>query len=122
MEAPPCLGQRAASGDVVWDSQVHGGKPRREHAGMGLGEQDRDGPTGVGEVVALGVRTALDEALSSEATEVVGGLSRGVVGVEQAGDPPVSWALVNPAIRWLKPARADSSAMTRGSPKRSPGL
>ena len=93
---------------------------------MGVGEQQRVVQAGVGDLVAAGVRDAGDEAVFAEAAQVVshfpGGDVLGIGAEEGRATRVRSSRLVKPrgSSRWM--SRACSSAWTRGSPNRSPGM
>ena len=112
-----------------------GGRGRAGVGGLGqagaeqvvvcVGEQQRVVQSGVGDLVAAGVRDPGDEPVFAEAAQVVGHLAGGdVLGVvPRRGAIRVrSSRLVKPrgSSRWM--SRACSSAWTRGSPNRSPGM
>ena len=63
---------------------------------MELGVEHGDADAVGGEAVGVGVGDAFDEAVESEAAQVVGHLVGGVVGVEESGDEPAK-ALVGEA-------------------------
>lgn len=67
----------------------------------------------------MGALDPFDQALQAKPPEVVGGLV-GVVGGAN-GSAICARVLVNPAMTWSNDAIDASRAITRGSPKRSPG-
>lgn len=59
--------------------------PGTKDTSISFGEEHGDAPAERSELVAVGVRESVDEALASEAAQIVGGLACGVGLVEQGG-------------------------------------
>lgn len=53
------------------------GQARAQEAGIGASEEESHAPAEVGDLVTVGVRNALDQAMQAQAAQVVGQLSRG---------------------------------------------
>src|SRR3954451_19095678 len=62
----PGLGERAAGCDVAGEAGIEGGEPWAEDAAVGLGEQDGDGASGRGELVAVGAGDPVDDVLAAQ--------------------------------------------------------
>ena len=92
---------------------------------MDAGEEHGVAQAGAGDLVAVGARDALDEAVLTQPPQTVGGLT----GLRAADGRPRSWLssarrsrLRNPRGCSRKISRMCSSAWVRGSVRRSPAM
>ena len=92
-----------------------------EDAPVGLGEQHRDPAAQRGELVVLGMGQPEDEPLAPQPAQIVGGLAAAVGPIQQRRDQPGQVTVGEPDQEVANPTSAAKTAMTRGSPKRSPG-